>query len=963
MTFSFLGAWFLCFKFLHWIERGLQFIITIRDLEEQVLAVLANIITYQWNGERNSLDVTAVVDEESGVALALKRYQPQYLRNMTMFIAPLLSDSHFSPSWNATPVEIVETHDARRVFEKKCHESAFLQSRFNVCGNDLGWQTKIAKISLQVWKPDATKISFRTEPLEQAPFFTSHKSFKPQRVTMMYENSSSPAFWAIPENQCEFHVLEVDEAEKRGISATDAEAAAESARIALGSTPAALCIYVSRECDAIQMISPIPMPFPMNLWKLNPKSVIEMLPTIGSFKVINVTAEAFALMYVNEVNSKAVTNRPAHVFSSIFAPLLQCFRARGPPWPEWVNRSSWGGRNWVKSGWKMDPDAVAIKVDQRPVDWERPVVVEMPAVVEMKDVLQGMASSSQVDENLISDMCDFLFKPANCRQRPAELGNLDRIQETVMAGAFSTGNGDVLQLVEKHCFKFRQMSASIQASTVSFAWQHVKSHDNGLQLLNASLRSEDADLARALLEFSTSRECSECAGTVQNLFQQEGHSWPLNFQRFTLYMDENCKTLLDTRGQNSTAPWICTEELWIGRPIGHDVSFHCDRSCARALREFLHQFGTCSTALTSLVIDLLLDAAGVEELIETLKSELPKVLHLSVVPDGAQKLVKKITMLEELPNLQILKLRIHVRSYGDDRIKVVQFAKDLIQKAPTKVAEVDLQMDGFGFDGDGAAPTAMANMIGALPSLKRFRVGLDDIYGLGEGKPALASFMAAVTANASHTKLESFSFMCPSISGDLRNEYERFGKALASMPELREINMTRCQWDDSDRDAFLPHFITKKPATLSKLLLKGAGVGENDLQTESKIIEKQPLEVLDISDNYYVSDQGLHHISEALGNLQNLTPSVPCHLREVYALDLGKVTDRGIQELFQSLQNCRNLTLVDVSTPSRWFRHLTGLSNDTITIAKKAMSSWPNIKRLVVTYMKREYNLVEVDPL
>eukprot|EP00434_Breviolum_minutum_P021561 symbB.v1.2.019029.t1/scaffold1541.1/size112753/11 len=858
-------------------------IVQLRLGEPQVLAVLVNIIAYRWNGERISLDVAAVVNEESGVALTLKRYQPQYLRNMTMFFAPLLSDSYFSPSWNATPVEIVETHDARRVFEKKCHESAFLQTRFNVCGNDLGWQTKIAKTSLQVWKPDATLIFFRTETLKEAPFFSSQKSLKPQRVTIVYENSESPAFWAIPENQCVFHVLEVDEVEKRGIPADDAEAAAESARIALGSTPAALCIYVSRKCDAIQMISPIPMPFPMSLFKLNPRNKIEGLPEIGSFKVINVTAEAFALMYVNEVNSKAVTTRPAHVFSSIFAPLLQCYRARGPPWPEWVEPESWEadleGRDRVWSGWKMDPDAVAIKV-------QHVEVVQMPVVVEMKDILHGMtSSSSQADDELIRDMCDFLFKPANCRRRPAEMGDLDRIQETVMAGAFSTGNGDVLQLVEKHCFKFRQMSASIQASTVSLAWQNVKTHFNGLQLLNASLRSGDTDFARALLEFSTSSECSECAETVKHLFQQEGHSWPLNFQRFTLYMNENYKTLLDTRGQNPTAPWICTEELWIGRPIGHYVPFHCDDSCAFALREFLHQFATCSTAFTSLVIDLLLDAAGVEELIETLKSELPKVLDLSVVPDGAQKLVQKVAVLEELPNLQILKLRIRASSYGGDKVKVVEFAKDLIQKAPTKLTEVDLQVDEYGFKGDGAAPTAMANMIGALPSLKRFRVGMNsDVIFISEAKPALASFVAAVTANTSHTKLESFSFMCPSISGDLRNEYERFGKALASMPELREINMTWCRWEDSDKDAFLPHFITKKPATLRKLLLKGARLRDHDLQTVSKIIEKQPLEVIDISTNRGVSDQGLHHISEALGNLQKLTPAVPCHLREVYAL-------------------------------------------------------------------------------
>jgi len=327
--------------------------------------------------------------------------------------------------------------------------------------------------------------------------------------------------------------------------------------------------------------------------------------------------------------------------------------------------------------------------------------------------------------------------------------------------------------------------------------------------------------------------------------------------------------------------------------------------------------------------------------------------------------------LEELPNLQILKLRIRAKSDEDDRVKVVQFAKDLIKEAPAKLDEVDLQVDSDGFGGDGAAPTAMANMIAALPSLKRFRVGesSDNTYIEGD-KPALSSFIAAVAADVSSSKLETFSFMCPS-SRDLRNgilpeEYERFGKALASMPDLRELNMTGCRWRESERGAFLPHFITKTPATLRKLLLREARLSDHDLQTVSKIIEKQPLEVIDISNNYDVSDQGLHHISQALGNLKNLTPAAACHLREVYALELSEVTDRGIRELFQSLQNCPNLTLVDVSTPwmSQRGYYLTGLNKDTIKMAMKArQSSWPNITRLVVNYMNRQYNLVEVDPL
>jgi len=936
-------------------------IVQLRLGEPQVLGVLVSIIAHRWNGEIISLDAQAVVDGESTVAVTLKQYQPQSLRNMTMFIAPLLSDSHFLPSWNATPVEIVETQEARRVFQEKCHENAFLQSRFKVCGNDLGWQTKIAKTSLQTWQPDATQIFFRTEPLEEAPFFSSHKSFEPQRVTMVYEDSERPAFWAVPENQCEFHVLEVDEAEKHDISATNAEAAAESALMALGSTPSALCIYVSRKCDNIEMTSSIPMPFPVNLRNLRP--TLALLGDSEDSESFDVTAEELAYMYVKDVNSQAVTTgRPAHVVSSIFAPLLQCYRARGKPWPEWVKPESWradsGGNERDWSRWKMDPDAVVMSMGDYYI------------AVEMKDILHGMASSSsQVDETLIKDICHFLFN--NFQQRPDEMGDLDMIQETVMTGAFSTGNRDVLGLVEKHCVKFRQISARNQASMASVAWQRVKTDDNGLQLLNASLRSEDADFARALVEYSTSSECSECAGRVKDIFQQEGHSWPLNFQRFTLYMNENYETLLDTRAQNPTAPWICTEELWIGRPKGHDAPFNCDRSCAGALRAFLHQFASCSTALTSLVMDLLLDAAGVEELIETLKPELPKVLELSVVPDGVQKLVQKVPTLEELPNLQVLKLRLRTSSKEDDKVKVVKFAKDLIKEAPKKLAEVDLQVDYYGFGGDGAAPTAMANMIGALPSLKGFRVGRSSgsIMHIQGDKPALSSFIAAVAANASRSKLESFSFMCPILPGGLPSQYETLGKAIAAMPELQEINMTGCWWRESDKDAFLPHFITKKPATLSKLLLKQAKLEDNDLQTVSKIIEKQPLEVIDISNghdyNYYVTDEELHHISQALGNLQNLTPATPCHLREVYALELIEVTDRGIQELFQSLQNCRNLTLVDVSKSGlRQSSDLTGLSNDTIKMAMKArQSSWPNIKRLVVTYMKREYNLVEVDPL
>ena len=81
----------------------------------------------------------------------------------------------------------------------------------------------------------------------------------------------------------------------------------------------------------------------------------------------------------------------------------------------------------------------------------------------------------------------------------------------------------------------------------------------------------------------------------KDIFQQEGHSWPLNFQRFTLYMNENYETLLDTGAQNPTAPWICTEELWIGRPRGNDMSYsivitHVLLLCAHFCINFAHLF-------------------------------------------------------------------------------------------------------------------------------------------------------------------------------------------------------------------------------------------------------------------------------------------------------------------------------------------------------------------------------------
>ena len=75
---------------------------------------------------------------------------------------------------------------------------------------------------------------------------------------MMYEIFQVRPFWSIPKETCEFHVFEVDEAEKRDISATDAAAAAKSAWMALGSTPSALCIYISRKCDKIQTTFPFP---------------------------------------------------------------------------------------------------------------------------------------------------------------------------------------------------------------------------------------------------------------------------------------------------------------------------------------------------------------------------------------------------------------------------------------------------------------------------------------------------------------------------------------------------------------------------------------------------------------------------------------------------------------------------------------------------------------------------------
>ena len=866
-----------CFDFLSFVER-------------EVLTVLANVVGDTWDGQQVAINATGIVQDDGVVGVTLSPYQPQRFRNMTMTMAVLLPDSNFQTSWIAVDNKVDQ---ASGMFNSQCSESAFLGARFQICGNHWGWGAQINQVYLEPWTPGERSIFFQIHDKDDKE--RSHQT-KVHEVKVQFEDGSSPAFWAIPaiaqdpKERCEFPTVSAG-----GLpDFEDFRTAGKEAMVALGASPPALCKFISRGCANVTMVGP------------SQSTVMEIGDTL----------------FLGILETKSAGSRVDHCSSKI-APVLRCFRqaAGKVPW-------AWG----QDRAWQVAADERAVYFRGRvsaDVLWIKGLYSHDPLALPLKveDLVKIVSpNASEVDEGLVRDACSFILSNSNTEMRAT-------IMATLAGAAFKTNNPLAVRLVGKECFNYSQISRSQEVhKVVSLAWDSAKENSNGLEIVNETLRWENADFAESMLQFAMIDECAGCADVLQELLHVTGLNWSsLVFKKLTLYLAQNTVAFLRI---NATVPWICVDELVVEngqKEIGPLFVF--------GLQNFLQQVSMCTPPISALDMRAPLTAEGLGQLIG-LETKLPKTLGLRLEFDGVPMFLQRLPLLPQLENLETLKLSL----VKMDDARTSTFCDKVIQQPSTKLKAIIFE-GGSGRQIHTEGMIAISKMVAVLPELERLDVSYNHI-----GDAGFEAFSEAMAPVASKSKLRFISVAGQ--SGNLGNlGVQALGKTLALLPALEEVviedneNIT-----DEGLVAFLSPFLNKSLCSLRKIDIGWTNVSDAGVAVLAKLMEKHPLEEISISSTR-ITDEGLRLLGHAL---QNTT----CLLKRVYAGQYRKNkawSDEGVRDLLQGLEHCPNLVSVNVAGPK--------LSNETIQKASEALSDWQNLTSLYVTYGDGRYNLKDKNPL
>ena len=820
-----------CFDFLSFVER-------------EVSTVLANVVGDTWQGQQVAINATGIVQDDGVIGVTLSPYQPQRFRNMTMTMAVLLSDSNFQTSWIAVDNKV---DNASGMFTAQCSESAFLGARFQICGNHWGWGAQISQVYLEPWTPGERSIFVQIHDKDVQEW--SHQT-KVHEVKVQFEHESSPAFWAIPQDpkeRCEFPTVSAE-----GLpDSEDFHTAANKAMVALGSSPLAMCTFISRGCANITMVGP------------NKSSVRKF--------------EDILERGIWESRSAAsLVDRS----SSGIAPVLRCFRQAGRkvPWA-WGQASSWqiAADEDKEHFWgRVSADVLwIVGIDS----WGA-----LPLKVE--DLVKIVSpNASEVDEGLVRDACSLLLSNSTLEMRSA-------IVETLAGAAFKTNNPLAVRLVGKECFNYSQISGSPAAGkVVSLAWDSAKADSKGLQILNQALRWGNADFVERMLQFAASDRCAGCADVLQELLRATGRNWSsLVFKKFSLYIAQNSIAFLRI---NANVPWICVDEL-----VVENRQMKIEPPLAFGLQNFLQQLNMCAPPISALDIQAPLTPEGLGQLIG-LEIKLPKNLGLRLEFDGVPMFLEKLPLLAQPENLD-LKLSLD----NMDDAWTSTFCDKVMKQPNFKLKEIKFR-GGFSHQIHAEGMIAISKMVAALPGLEHL-----DVSGNHIGDDGFEAFSEVMAPVASKSKLTFIDVA--EQHGNLGNVgVQALGKTLALLPALEGVvirdneNIT-----DEGLVAFLSPFLNKSLLPLQKIDFGWTNVSDAGVTALAQLMGKHPLEEISIASTM-ITDEGLRLLGHALQNATCLLKNVYAwQHRENKAW-----SDEGVLDLLQGLKHCPNLVGVYVHGP------------------------------------------------
>ena len=728
-----------------------------------------------WHGQKVTINATGTVQDDGVVGVTLSPYQPQRFRNMTMTMAVLLPDSNFQTSWIAVDNKVDQ---ASGMFNAQCSESAFLGARFQICGNHWGWGAEISQVYLEPWKPGERSIFFQIHDKEGQEH--SHQT-KVHEVKVEFEDGKSPAFWAIPQDpkeRCEFPTVSAE-----GLpDSEDFRSAGEKAMVALGSSPPAMCEFISRPCPNVTLVGPN-------------KSFVQ------SFEYI---------LYTGIVTTRSAASFVDHASSEI-APVLRCFRQadRNVSWA-WGQGSSWqiaADEHMVHFWGRLSADVLWIHGIQSGPK-------QLPLKVE--DLIKIVSpNASKIDEGLIRDACSCLLSNSNREMGPT-------IMTTLAGAAFKTNNPLAVRLVGKECFNYSQISRSQRADkVVSLAWDSAKADSNGLEILNETLRWGNADFAESMLQFAMIDQCGGCADVLQELLHVMGRNWSsLVFKKFTLHLAQNTVAFLRI---NATAPWICVDELVVSRQakrIGPDLVF--------GVQNFLQQLDMCTPPVSELETPFA-ELIGFE-------TKLPKTLRLNLDFDGVPIFLGRLPLLPQLENLETLKLSLD----NMDDAQTSTFCDKVMKQPSAKLKEIKFS-GGFGHQIHSEGMIAISKMVAALPGLERLDVSWNHI-----GDAGFEAFSEVVAPVASKSKLRSINVArqngdLGNVGVQALGKTLALLPALEEVVIRWNENIT-----DEGLVGFLSPFLNKSLRSLRKIDMFWTKVSDAGVTVLAELMEKQPLEEISI---------------------------------------------------------------------------------------------------------------------
>ena len=491
-----------------------------------------------------------------------------------------------------------------------------------------------------------------------------------------------------------------------------------------------------------------------------------------------------------------------------------------------------------------------------------------------------------------------------------------------------------VRLVGKECISYMS-GRSRWDKVVSLALDSAKANSNRLQILNETLRWENAEFVKSMLQFVASDECAGCADLLQELLRVTGRSWsPLVFKELSLHLGRNYMAFL---GINATVPWICVDDLVVEHhpnKIGPPLVF--------GLQKFFQQLNMCAP-ISALHIWTPLTLEGLQLLIG-LETKLPKTLALQLDFDAVQLFLQKLPLLSQLENLETLELSL----INMDDARTSTFCDKVVKQPSAQLKEIRFR-GGFGRQIHSEGMIAISKMVAALPELERLDVSQNHI-----GDAGFEAFSEAVAPVASISKLK---FIDVSQDEDQHGNFgnvgvQALGKTLALLPALEEVVI---RWNKNITDegvvGLLSPFLNKSLPSLRKINMCWTNMSDAGVTVLAELMEKHPLEAISI-DSTMITDKGLRLLGHALEN-------ATCLLKKVHATQYRSEnkawSDEGVRYLLQGLEHCPNLMRVVVIGPK--------LSNQTIQMALKALSAWQNLTMLYVTYGDRDYNLKEEKPL